>query len=245
MDSNSKNLFNLYKKILNEAAGEETPFSQPLKMTKVATSPAGIQKKATQLKGKTQQLTQQAQEPSTSSEEIAAQAKPMIAAANREAGMIANVGGDPTSLVDIPTFGSEEQVSWKDTEFPEMNIQTVEIQAEAAYDLKESFLLIGDPGVGKSSIFRQVAKRIAEQKDKEFVEYFDTTEEERDQYIENPQGYFFFVDIRITEMDRSELVGVPIRTDKPYTVYSRPSGAGLLSTPGADGFLFLDEFNQG
>ena len=245
MDHNSKKLFNLYKQIINEAAEDKVPFSQPLKMAKTSVSPTNIQKKASELKSKAQDISQQAQEPTISSDDVARQAQPLVAAANKEAGMMANVGGDPTSLIDIPTFGNEELVSWKDTEFPEMNIRTVEEQAEAAYDLKESFLLIGDPGVGKSSIFRQVGKRIAEQKGKEFVEYFDASEDERDRYIQNPEGYFFFVDIRITEMDRSELVGVPVRTDKPYTVYSRPSWAVLLSTPGADGFLFLDEFNQG
>ena len=242
MDSESKDIFKLYKKVINEAvgAGQGTPFSKPVKG-----QPANkIQNKAGELKAKSTQVAQQAQEPEVSASDIVAQAQPLIAGANKEAQAMA-----PTSLVDIPRFGDNTLTSWSrdkvETEFPEMSIRQVQEQAEAAYDLKESFLLIGDPGVGKSSLFKQVGRRIAEEKGKEFVEFFDLDDNERDQLIQNPEPFFIYVDLRLAEMDRSDVVGVPVKSDKPYTVYSPPSWAFTLTRPGADGFLFLDEFNQG
>ena len=250
MDSNSKNIFNLYKKVLNEAAGADVPFEKPMMaMKKQTASPKGIQQQASQLKGQVGQLAQQALEPDVSSDDIVKQAQPLVAAANSELKAAGQIKQDPTSLVDIPRFGDSDLVSWTtkemETEFPEMSIRQVEEQAEAAYDLKESFLLIGDPGVGKSSIFKQVGKRVSDQKNKEFVEWFDLGEEERDNIIADPSQYFVYVDIRLADQSRDEIIGVPLRTDKPYTVYSPPSWAKLFTTPGADGFLFLDEFNQG
>lgn len=238
MDSESKDIFKRYKKVINEAAtpGQGTPFAkQPQKQ------PVNkIQNKASQLKTKTANVAQQAEEPEVTSDELVAQAEPLVAAANKEVATVAK-----TSLGSIPRFGDQELISWKDTEFPEMSIRQVQEQAEAAYDLKESFLLIGDPGVGKSSIFKQVGRRIAEEKGKEFIEFFDLNDNERDVLIQNPEPYFVYVDLRLAEMDRSDVVGVPVKSDKPYTVYSPPSWAYALTRPGADGFLFLDEFNQG
>lgn len=238
MDSESKDIFKLYRKVINEAVGQGggAPFSNPTQK-----QPASkIQNKAGQLKAKTAEVAQQAEEPEVTSDEIVAQVQPLIAGANKEAQAVGT-----TSLVDIPRFGDEELVSWKETEFPEMTIRQVQEQAEAAYDLKESFLLIGDPGLGKSSIFKQIARRISEEKGKDFVEFFDLNENERDILIQNPEKYFVYVDLRLAEMDRSDVVGIPVKSDKPYTVYSPPSWAYALTRPGADGFLFLDEFNQG
>jgi len=246
MDSNSKNIFNLYKKVLNEAVGGEVPFSKPMQMVKgKQVNPKSVQQKASQLKGQAGEIAQQAQEPEISSDDIVKQAQPLISAANKEAQVASQIKQDPTSIVDIPRFGDSDLISWKETEFPEMSIRQVEEQAEAAYDMKESFLLIGDPGVGKSSIFKQVSKRIANEKNKEYVEFFDLSDEERDALIQDPTSYFVYVDLRLAEMDRSDVVGVPVKSDKPYTVYSPPSWAYLLTREGADGFLFLDEFNQG
>ena len=242
MDKNSKDIFNLYKKqIINENVGDQVPFSKP-KVT-----PSKVQKKATQLKGQAGDLTQQAQQeaPTVSSDQIERQAQPLVSNANKEAEQVLGQPAEPTQLTDIPRFGESELISWKESDFPEMNIRQVEEQAEAAYDLKESFLLIGDPGIGKSSIFARVAKRIAEEKNREYVNFFDLGEQERDAIIQNPSSYFVYVDLRLAEMDKSDVVGIPVKTDKPYTVYNPPSWAYLLTREGADGFLFLDEFNQG
>lgn len=245
MDSISKNIFDLYKKkIINEAVGEEVPFSEPLKATKV--KPGSVARKAGELKGQTAELAQQAQEPKVSADQIAAQAQPLVAGANKEAQTITQVtGDDPTSLVDIPRIGNNDLIAWKNTEFPEMSIAQIKMQVEAAYDLKKAFLLIGDPGQGKSSIVKQVGKQIAQEKDKDFVEWFDLNEGERESVIQNPAPYFVYVDMRLSEADKSEIAGIPVKADKPYTVYSRPQWAYLFSQPEADGILFLDEFNQG
>jgi MoxR-like ATPase len=243
MDRNSKDLFNLYRGIINEAG--EMPFAKqnaPLKKQPPVTN---LQQKAADLKSKTQDMAAQVNEPSVSSDAIAQQAAPLIAAANKEVSQLDVVQDDPTSLVDIPRLGSGPAVAWKETEFPEMSIAQVEEHIEAAYMLKKAFLLIGDPGRGKSQIHESVARRIADEKGREYVNYFDTDDEERQAIMNNPANYFVFVDIRLADMDKSDMVGVPKMSDKPYTTYSPPQWVVILTTPGADGLLFLDEFNQG
>lgn len=239
MDSNSNNIYNLYKKVLKEAV--EPDQGMPFAGSQV--TPQKIQKKASKLKNKAAEtVAQTAPQPTVDSDQIEKQAQPLVAGANKEAEQVVK---EPTQLTDIPRFGESELISWKETDFPEMNIRQVEEQAESAYNLKESFLLIGDPGKGKSSIMSKVAKKIAEEKNKEYVNFWDLEEQELDAIIQDPTPYFIFVDLRLAEADKSEILGIPVKTDKPYTVYSPPSWAYLFTRKGADGFLFLDEFNQG
>jgi len=131
---------------------------------------------------------------------------------------------------------------------------------------KLSILLIGKHGVGKSTIVRDVAMYLAKSKGKYFVEISKLTtgyakiknEEGKDVYIlqadvyRNPNKFFLFYDLRLTELEPQDLMGLPRITglyissteSKSITTYAPPSWAMLLSIPGIDGILFLDEITN-
>jgi len=131
---------------------------------------------------------------------------------------------------------------------------------------KLSILLIGKHGVGKSTIVRDVAMYLAKSKGKYFVEISKLTtgyakiknEEGKDVYISqadvyrNPNKFFLFYDLRLTELEPQDLMGLPRITglyissteSKSITTYAPPSWAMLLSISGIDGILFLDEITN-
>nr|MDO8063456.1 AAA family ATPase [Candidatus Freyrarchaeum guaymaensis] len=93
-------------------------------------------------------------------------------------------------------------------------------------------LLLGPPGVGKSETVRRVADLLAEGMRLELVEY-DGRDVEGD--------VFLFYDLRLTEVEPSELIGVP-REENGYMVYKPPKWAVLFSRH--PGVLFLDELTN-
>jgi len=136
---------------------------------------------------------------------------------------------------------------------------------------KLSVFLVGKHGVGKSTIVRDVAMYLADHPclgstKKEFVEINKLTtgyakiknEEGKEVSISladvfrNPNKFFLFYDLRLTELEPQDLMGLPrisplyisSTESKSITTYAPPSWATLLSIPGIDGILFLDEITN-
>jgi len=137
---------------------------------------------------------------------------------------------------------------------------------------KLSVFLVGPHGVGKSTVVRDTAKYLADNPcpdstknlgitKKEFVEINKIRSRTaktgtnkvityEDVYL-HPDNYFLFYDLRLTELEPQDLMGLPritsLNIDKEYysvTTYAPPSWAMLLSIPGIDGILFLDEITN-
>ena len=104
--------------------------------------------------------------------------------------------------------------------------------------VKPSILLLGPPGIGKSVGVKTAAQQIAKMLNKQFVEYDDSKYEE---IMKSPNDYFVFVDLRLTEVEPSDLLGIP-RAVNGTMFYIPPSWASVLSK--APGILFLDEITQ-
>ncbi|MBS7287550.1 MAG: ATP-binding protein, partial [Candidatus Freyarchaeota archaeon] len=66
----------------------------------------------------------------------------------------------------------------------------------------ETLLLLGPPGVGKSETIRRVAMKLAERKGLNFVEFADGADVDGD--------VFLFYDLRLTEVEPSDLLGIPM-----------------------------------
>jgi len=96
------------------------------------------------------------------------------------------------------------------------------------YKSREPLFIHGTIGIGKSDTIRRVAKTIAKDLKREFTE----------DDIEN--GKFGFVDIRISQLDSSDLRGLP-RLDGDTTRWLPPSW--LPKNQGGVGILFFDEMN--
>jgi len=111
------------------------------------------------------------------------------------------------------------------------------------YDKKIPLMVYGGFGIGKSVIPRQVFSKIAESKGRKFVHWEDTTSEEKNEMIANPEKYFVFCDQRIGQMDSTDLRGIPnmLNCDMLQTI---PYAWVIYFTQEkADGVIFFDEIN--
>jgi len=127
---------------------------------------------------------------------------------------------------------------------------------------KYSILLIGSHGVGKSTIVRDVAMQLAKSEGKTFVEISrlttrsaktDTKAQILDTDVYNhPEKYFLFYDLRLTELEPQDLMGLPRIDRNPVpavgigsvSTYAPPLWAIILSIPNIEGILFLDEITN-
>lgn len=103
---------------------------------------------------------------------------------------------------------------------------------------KTSVLLLGAPGVGKSTAVEEAAREYAEKSGREFVKYTDDVAQ---QVLSEPDRYFVFVDIRLTEIEAADLSGIPRDVDGAVT-YKPLLWARVLSK--VPGVLFLDELTN-
>ncbi len=102
----------------------------------------------------------------------------------------------------------------------------------------------GPPGVGKSDTVRRVAERLASESGRRLVE-FEGLETYR-VVKSDPSRYLVLVDIRASQLEPSDVQGLPRLVEEDgsvYTVWAAPLWARTLSLEGIAGVLFLDEVN--
>ena len=115
---------------------------------------------------------------------------------------------------------------------------------EHYYKTKEPLFIWGTFGIGKSRVMREVAIDKAKEKGKEFVEWNKTNPDKKQEVFNNPEKYFVFIDIRLSEYDSSDIKGLPdFQSDKKSIDFRVPFWALLLEKPESDGILFFDEIN--
>ncbi len=108
------------------------------------------------------------------------------------------------------------------------------ILVKTYFTSRSSILILGAPGLGKSSTVLQVAEIIADLLNRKLVVYDDSLEID-------PARDFVFVDIRLTEVEASDLIGVP-RTRDGYVAYMPLKWAKVMAT--TPGIIFLDEITN-
>lgn len=110
------------------------------------------------------------------------------------------------------------------------------------YDTKVPIDIKGKTGIGKSEVIKTKAKTIAKEKKKWFVEWNELGSEGKRELLKNMKDVFLYVDIRLSQMDPTDLKGLVNFNDdfvewKPQLLWK------ILSNPEADGIVFFDEAN--
>ncbi len=112
---------------------------------------------------------------------------------------------------------------------------------------KRSVLLLGPPGIGKSVLVKEAAAEIAGASGRILVEYKRQRLDgiRLEEVYNQPDKYFVFVDLRLTETEPVDLMGRPITISvagRKQLVYHPPQWAVLLNE--VPGILFLDELTN-
>ena len=113
------------------------------------------------------------------------------------------------------------------------------------YHKKTPIFIYGGFGIGKSFVIKEVAVNIAKEKGKEFIDWNKINSKEKRTLINNTKGKFIFCDIRTTQIEPSDLRGLPLfNGDKDFVDWKPNLIFSLLSEKDADGILFFDEMNN-
>ncbi len=110
------------------------------------------------------------------------------------------------------------------------------------YEKKSPFMVYGGPGVGKSDIPLQVFKKVAKDMKLEFYKWSYMSKQEKTNAINNPEKYFIFCDQRISQMDSTDLRGIP-KMDGEFLETCPLSWIIYFTQPKAHGIIFFDEIN--
>jgi hypothetical protein len=122
----------------------------------------------------------------------------------------------------------------------ELTIEKAKTTIKDLYSHKsrDSILLLGNYGTGKTEGVAQCFMDIADSRGKTFIRYTDKI---LPTLKLNPDKYFVFVDFALTQCEPSDLTGIP-RDEDGYIMYKPLGWAVALSI--CSGCLFLDELSN-
>jgi MoxR-like ATPase len=251
-----KDMLNAYKQVyLNEAVNKPVKptgnvagakkTSQPSVGAAVPFSGNKVQQQAVRQEPASNEPTIEALPPSAdTAEEIVAQAEPKIDSINQQ-----DAVKKQYDLDDLLQYSSGESdiAAYGDTDLPEWGFKDLEPLVSRSYILKEPILIYGDPGIGKSSTVEYFAEHVAApSRERIYRNWSECSIEEKSEIIRNPEKYFVLIIELVNKLEPSDFMGVPeLNSDRPYLETKQLKWIYLMSRPGADGILFLDEINLG
>jgi hypothetical protein len=111
------------------------------------------------------------------------------------------------------------------------------------YKTKLALFCWGTFGIGKSFQIKQAGIDLAEDKKREFKDWNKLTNDEKKELFDNPDKYFVFIDVRLSEFDPSDIKGLPSLDGNDTIDWKIPKWAKFITLEDSDGILFFDEIN--
>jgi hypothetical protein len=125
----------------------------------------------------------------------------------------------------------------------EVSHEELEQLIEKYYFIDVAHFIAGATGIGKSFTVKKKARDIAGKLNREFVEWNKLTKEEKHNVAQHPEKYFFLMDIRLSQLDPSDLRGLPGLNGKDTVEWKIPFWHYVASLKGSKGIIFFDELN--
>jgi len=141
---------------------------------------------------------------------------------------------------------------------PELTVNEMKELVSELYNIghRQSVLLIGAPGIGKSEGVQQLAQELAKSQGKTFVELkfrweggviknYSAIFRKAVEILKNPDDYFVLIDLRLTEYEPYDLNGVPRDFDiEDLKAFDYVPFIWQLVASACSGILFLDEITN-
>jgi hypothetical protein len=120
--------------------------------------------------------------------------------------------------------------------------QLIEI-LKIAYKVKRAYFIWGTVGIGKSYSIKELAKQLAKEEGREFVEWNKLNREEKLKVIEQLDKYFLFIDERALQFDLGDFKLPKFDSNNGTFEWCIPLVYKVICDNRAKGILFFDEFN--
>ena len=114
-----------------------------------------------------------------------------------------------------------------------------------AWETKLSLNLTGTVGIGKSVAVREQAELIQQKDchDREFIDWNRVDKATKKKVIANPDKYFVFMDIRLSQFDATDLKGIPKIDAEEVVEWLIQNWLYCLTNEKICGIVFFDEMN--
>ena len=128
-------------------------------------------------------------------------------------------------------------------EIYEVNHQELKAFITKCYENQLPLHMWGTIGIGKSESAKDVAMTLSDKFQRKFVEWNKISKEEKHEVANHPEKYFFFMDIRLSQLDPSDLRGIPALNGHDTVEWKIPFWQYVATLKEAKGIVFLDEMN--
>jgi hypothetical protein len=106
-----------------------------------------------------------------------------------------------------------------------------------------SLFIWGTTGIGKSQTVDKVALDESKVYNRKYVVWHKLSKEEKMDTLQHPEKYYILIDKRLSQMDPSDLRGLPNLNGHDTVEWKPPLWLKVISHKDARGILFLDEIN--